>query len=163
RLEIVAAGLPLFLALRERGFGELDRDRSLLGVDRDDVAVLQEPDRPAHRRPGPHRPAAEAAGRPREPAGRTPGPRVAHAPASGRLGPDVPDAEAAGRSGEPAVGNQGHLVAHALAIDRGRGREHLAHAGAAARSFVADHQHLADLVVPLLDGGEAVLLALEDA
>jgi hypothetical protein len=68
-----------------------------LGVDLDDVAVLQQRDRAADR----------------------------------RLRPDMADAEAAGRAGEAAVGDQRDLAAHALAVERRRGRQHLAHAGAA--------------------------------
>jgi hypothetical protein len=32
------------------------------------------------------------------------------------------------------------LLAHALAVERRRGRQHLAHAGAALGAFVADHE-----------------------
>src|SRR5215472_18674760 len=50
RLEIVAARLPVLLALDELRVRELDRDRAFVCVNRDDVAIHQEPDRSAHRR-----------------------------------------------------------------------------------------------------------------
>jgi hypothetical protein len=64
-----------------------------------------------------------------------------------RLRPDMADAEAARGAGEAAVGDQRHLVAHALAVDRRRGRQHLAHAGAALGALVADDDDVAFLVV----------------
>src|SRR5262249_33010159 len=76
---------------------------------------------------------------------------------------DVADAEAPRRPGEAAIGDQRHLAAHPLAIERGRGREHLAHAGAAARPLIADDQDLAFLVLALLHRLEAGLLAVEAA
>src|SRR3972149_181457 len=72
-------------------------------------------------------------------------------PADRRLRPDMADAEAAGGAGEAAVGDQRHLVALTLAIERGRGGEHFAHAGTAARALVADHQHVAVLIFLVLD------------
>src|SRR4029077_16997297 len=81
-------------------------------------------------------------------------------PADCCFGPDMADAEAAGGTREAAIGNERNLVAHALAID-GRGRrQHLAHSGPAARSLVADHQHLAGLVLALAHGTEGILLAV---
>src|SRR6185437_11878358 len=80
-----------------------------------------------------------------------------------RLGPDVADAEAARGAREPPVGDQRDLAAGALAIKRGRGRQHLAHARPAARSFVADHQHVAFLVFPLVHRLETIFLAIEAA
>ena len=123
------ARLPFGPALRQFLVGEFHVDGALDGVDRDDVAVLEQPDRAAH----------------------------------GRLRPDMADAEAAGRAGEAAVGDERDLVAHALAVERRRGREHLAHAGAAARALVADDENLAFLVLALGDGLEAGLLAVEAA
>ncbi len=76
---------------------------------------------------------------------------------------DVADAKPAGGAGEPAVGDQGHLVGDPLAVDGGRGRQHLPHAGPAAGSLVADHQHVAGFVVALLHRGETGLLAVEHA
>ena len=66
--------------------------------------------------------------------------------ADGGLGADVADAEAAGGAREAAVGDERDLVAHALAVERGGGREHLAHAGAALGALVADDEHVAFLV-----------------
>ena len=80
-----------------------------------------------------------------------------------RLRPDMADAEAARGAGEAAVGDQRDLVAHALAVERGRGRQHLAHAGAALRALVADDEHVAFLVLARLDRGEGILLAVEAA
>src|SRR5204863_5582506 len=84
-------------------------------------------------------------------------------PAHRRLGSDMPDAEATRCAREPAVGNKRHFIPHALAIYGCRGREHFAHARPTARTLVPDHEDLTRFVVPLLDGREALLLALEDA
>src|SRR5258705_9037368 len=70
-----------------------------------------------------------------------------------RFRPDMADAEAARRAGEAAVGDQRDLAAGALAIERRRGRQHLAHAGPAARPLVADDEDVALLVLPLVDAG----------
>ena len=59
-----------------------------------------------------------------------------------RLGRDVPGHQAVRRAGEAAVGEQRDRVAQALADERRRDGEHLAHAGAAARPLVADHDHV---------------------
>ena len=67
-------------------------------------------------------------------------------PAERRLRPDMADAEAARAAGEAAVGDQRDLLADALAVERRGGRQHLAHAGAAARALVADDEDLAFLV-----------------
>ena len=79
------------------------------------------------------------------------------------LRPDMADTESARRAGEAAVGDQRDLVAHALAVKRRRGRQHLAHAGAAFRALVADDQHVAFLVALGAHRGEGVLLAIEAA
>ena len=50
-----------------------------------------------------------------------------------------------------------------MSTDRRRHLQHLAHAGAALRAFVANHQHVAGLDLVRLHGGEAVLFAVEDA
>ena len=84
-------------------------------------------------------------------------------PAERCLGADVADHQAARRAREAAVGEERDLLAHALAVDERGDAEHLAHAGAAARAFVADHEHVALAIVARADGGEGVLLALEDA
>src|SRR6478609_1438350 len=80
-----------------------------------------------------------------------------------RLRPDVADAEAARRAREASVGDQRDLVAHALAVERGRGRQHLAHARAALRTLVPDHEHVALAIAALPDRLEARLLAIEAA
>src|SRR5262249_50299867 len=85
--------------------------------------------------------------------------RAAH----GGLRPHMADAEPAGRAGEAAVGDERDLVAHALAVQRRGGGQHLTHAGAAARSLVADHQNLAFAIFLLADRLEAGLLAVEAA
>src|SRR5260221_10036300 len=115
RLVVVPARLPFLAARRQLGIAELDTERAGLGVQGDDVAVAQQPDRTADR----------------------------------RLGSDMADAEAAGGAGAATVGDERHLLAHALAVNGRGGREHLAHAGAAARSLVADDDDLARLVVLL--------------
>src|SRR4051812_42586858 len=61
RGEIRLARLPAGGALVELGLAELDLERALLGVDRDHVAVAQQPDRTAHRRFRPDMTNAEAA------------------------------------------------------------------------------------------------------
>ena len=71
------------------------------------------------------------------------------------------DAEAARGAGEAPVGDQSHLVAGSLAVKRCRGGKHLAHAGAALGPLVADDEDVAVLVGPVLDGAEAVFLAVE--
>ena len=71
---------------------------------------------------------------------------------------DVADHEAVGGAAEAAVGDQRDVVAEAAADQRGGDAEHLAHAGAAGRTFVADHDHVAGLAIaPCLHGGERVL------
>src|SRR5262245_13035507 len=80
-----------------------------------------------------------------------------------RFRPDMADAKTAGGARETSVGDQGDLVAHALTIERGRGREHLAHARPALGAFVTDHQHFAFPVRLVLDRFEASLLAIEAA
>ena len=56
-----------------------------------------------------------------------------------------------------------NFLASTLAVKRRRGRQHLAHAGAAARPLVADDKHFAVLIVALVDGAERILLAVEAA
>ena len=64
-------------------------------------------------------------------------------PAVRRLRRDVPGHQPVGRAGEAAVGEQRDRVAEALADQRRGDGEHLAHAGAAARALVADHDDVA--------------------
>src|SRR6201996_9693824 len=80
-----------------------------------------------------------------------------------RFRPDMADAEAAGGAGEPAVGDQGDLAAHALPGQRRRGREHLPHAGTAARPLIADHDDLTLFVGFLLNRLEGIFFAIEAA
>src|SRR5690242_14137855 len=129
RAVVVFARLPLALALGQFVGGQLHVERSLHGIDLDDVAVADQPDRAADR----------------------------------RFRSDMADAEAARRAGEASVGDERDLFAGALAVERGRGREHLAHAGAAARSLVADDENLALFVRAVLHRVEAGLLAVEAA
>src|SRR6185312_14630212 len=126
---VVLARLPGRLALGQFLVGELDVERAGNGVELDDVAVLQEPDRAADR----------------------------------RFRTDMADTEAARRAGEAAVGDERDLLAHALAVERRRGRQHLAHARTAARTLVADDEHVAFLVGAVLDRLEAGFLAVEAA
>ena len=76
---------------------------------------------------------------------------------------DVADHQAVRRAREAAVGDQRDLVAEPFADERRGDVQHLAHAGAAGGAFVADHDHVAGLDRARLDGGEAVLLGVEDA
>ena len=69
-----------------------------------------------------------------------------------RFRASVANAQAARGAGEAAIGQQCHLVAHALAVKQGGNAQHLAHAGAALGAFVADHQHIAGLVLHGLHG-----------
>src|SRR5450631_1797600 len=84
-------------------------------------------------------------------------------PTHGRFRPDMADAESAGSPRKPAVGDEGDLAAHALPGQRRRGREHLAHAGAAPRPLIADYDDLALFVGLLLDRLEGILFAVEAA
>ena len=69
--------------------------------------------------------------------------KVSNRTAELRLGADVADAEAASGARKAAIGDERNLVTHALTIDRRRRGKHLAHAGAAARTLVADDQDFA--------------------
>ena len=76
---------------------------------------------------------------------------------------DIADAHAARRAGEASVGDQRDLLAHPLPVDQRGDAEHLAHAGTADRTLVADDQHLAGGIVAVADGIDAALLVLEHA
>ena len=78
-------------------------------------------------------------------------------PAERRLRADVADHQAARRAREAPVGEERDLLAHALAVDERGDAEHLAHAGAAARPFVADDEHVAFGVGARGDRGEGSL------
>src|SRR5438093_48679 len=84
-------------------------------------------------------------------------------PADRRLGRDVADHEAVRGAGEAAVGHQRDAPAEPGALDRARDVEHLAHAGAALRPLVADHDEVARLEPAGLHRDEGVLLAVEHA
>ena len=63
--------------------------------------------------------------------------------ATDRFRRDMADDKAVARAAEAAIGHQGNLIAEP-ASDQGRGDgEHLAHAGAAGRTFVADDDDVA--------------------
>ena len=62
-----------------------------------------------------------------------------------RLRRDVADHQAVRRAREAAVGDQRDLLADALADERAGHVQHLAHARAAGRALVADHDHVAGL------------------
>ena len=66
-------------------------------------------------------------------------------PPTNASGRDVAGHQAARGAAEAAVGEQRDRLAHALADDRRRDAEHLAHAGAALRAFVADDDDIAGL------------------
>src|SRR5436190_8307722 len=82
-------------------------------------------------------------------------------PAYGRFGPDMADTEPSSSAREAAVGDQRDLAAHALPGQRRRGREHFPHAGAAARTLIANDDDLAFFVGFLLDRLEGVFLPIE--
>src|SRR6185437_15160887 len=127
--EFALARRPRILAFRKLIGGKLHVERALHRIDLDDVAVADQPDRPADR----------------------------------GFRSDMADAEAARCAGETPVGDERDFFAVALAVERGRRRQHFAHAGAAARPFVADDQDVAVLVLPVLDRVEAGFLAIEAA
>ena len=76
---------------------------------------------------------------------------------------DIADTHAARRTGKPSVGDQRDLLAHSLPVDQRGDAEHLAHAGTADRTFIADHQHFACRIVAVADGIDASFLILEYA
>ena len=84
-------------------------------------------------------------------------------PAARSFRSDVAGHQSVRRAGETAVGEQRHGVAQPGADDGGGDGEHLAHAGPAARTFVANHDHVAGLDLVALHGGEGVFFAIEDA
>ncbi len=76
---------------------------------------------------------------------------------------DVPRHHPVRRAGETPVGEQRHGLAQSCADDGRRHPEHLAHAGAALRPLVADHDHVARFDAAVLHGGESIFLAIEHA
>ncbi len=84
-------------------------------------------------------------------------------PAVDRFGRDVTDAEALRPAREPAVGDERRVVASPGAGHRPRDREHLAHAGAALRPLVADHDDVAGRDLAGEDLLHRDVFAVEDA
>src|SRR6185312_6528214 len=125
--EFLAPRLPFLGAAFEFGRRQVGVERTLLGIERDAVAVADEADRPA------------------DCGFRT----------------DVADTEPARRSGEASVSDQRDFAAHALPVERGRRRQHFAHAGAALRPLVADHKHVAFPIFLIFYGVEARFFAVE--
>src|SRR5215475_232541 len=80
-----------------------------------------------------------------------------------RFRTDMTDTEPTGSAGETPVGDQRNFLPRPLAVKRGRGREHLAHARATTRPLIADHQHIAVFVLAFLHRIEAGLFAVETA
>src|SRR5690606_15771920 len=76
---------------------------------------------------------------------------------------NVADAEAARAAREATVGQQGNRFAEAGADQRAGHTQHLAHAGAAAWSFVADDDDIARDDPALSDGVHRLFLTLENA
>ena len=79
------------------------------------------------------------------------------------FGRNVADHEAVCGAGKTAVGEQSDGIAEASADESGGDGEHLAHAGAAFGSFVADHDYIAGLDLIFLDGGESSFFVVENA
>src|ERR687897_443995 len=122
---MIFARLPFALARFPLRVGQPHIERAVLGIEFNDIAIAQKPDRPARR----------------------------------GFRPNMADAKAARGAGETSVSNERYFVAHALAIERGGGREHLAHARPTLGTLVADDQHLAFLVFLVLHRLEAGLFA----
>ena len=80
-----------------------------------------------------------------------------------RLGRNVADRRAAGGAGEPAVGDQRDGRALAAALDGRGGGQHLPHAGAALRAFVADDDDVAVVDEAGIDGGLGLFLRVKAA
>ncbi len=81
--------------------------------------------------------------------------------AARRLGRHMADHQAARRAGKAAVGDERDRFAESSAHDRGGHAEHLAHARAAARPLVANHDDIAGPDCLTLHRGERGLLAVE--
>src|SRR5207248_2257370 len=81
----------------------------------------------------------------------------------GCLGRDVSHHESAGRAAEAAVRDERDGLAQTAAHQGRRDAEHLAHAGAAAGSLVADHHHVAGGDAAVAYCRECVLFAVEHA
>src|SRR5262245_28284810 len=79
-----------------------------------------------------------------------------------RLGRDVPDKPTPRASREPAVGDQRNRIEQSLPDQRGGGREHLRHAGAALRALVTDDDDVTGLDLLREDRVQAVLLGVKN-
>src|ERR1700749_1564516 len=76
----------------------------------------------------------------------------------------MPGHQAAGGSAETPVGEEGYRFGErGDAFDRCGDGEHLAHAGAAAWSFVADDEDVVGVDLSGFDGGVEFVLGVEDA
>ena len=75
----------------------------------------------------------------------------------------MPDHQSVRRTREATVGDERDLVAEPFADKRRGDVQHLAHAGAAGRPFVADDDHVARGDRARLDRSEALLLGVEHA
>src|SRR5687767_14344277 len=62
---------------------------------------------------------------------------------------------------ESSVSDQRHFVTEPTPHDGAGGAQHLAHARPAARTFVADHHHIARLHLAGKDGGSGTLFAIK--
>src|SRR5207237_2386514 len=83
--------------------------------------------------------------------------------ASGGLAGDVADHQTVRRTGKAAVSNERHRIAQAFAGEGAGHAEHLAHPGAADRTFVANHDDIAGLDLPRAHRFKGSLLTVEDA
>ena len=64
---------------------------------------------------------------------------------------------------EKHVGDERDLLFHALPVNQRGDTQHLAHAGATHRTFIADNQNIADGVFALADGIDALLFIFKYA
>src|SRR5207237_534401 len=74
---------------------------------------------------------------------------------------DVAEHQPARAAAEATIGDERDGFAQALSDQRRGHAEHLAHAGSAARAFVADHDHVAGLDLPVAHRRERVFFAFE--
>ena len=75
----------------------------------------------------------------------------------------VSDHEAVGGSAEATVGEQGYGIAESGANQGASDAEHFAHAGSAARTFVADDHHVVSLDPAFEHGRHGFLFTVENA
>ena len=76
---------------------------------------------------------------------------------------DVSRHQAVGSAGKAAVGQECHRIAQPLAHQRGSDRQHLAHAWAASRPFIANHHHVPRFNRAFLHRGERRLFTVKHA